>query len=264
MRPLWQILVIGWLAMAVMQLVLYVVQRARRDAGIVDAGWAFGLALLAVWYAATASGDGTRRVLVAVLGGLWGLRLASYLFVNRVLGPEEDGRYQMLREEWGERAQVWFFVFFQIQATWSVLFSIPFLVVALSPAPGLTGWDVAGIVVWLVAVGGETLADMQLARWRADPANKGRTCRAGLWRSSRHPNYFFEWTHWWAYVLLSVGYAWGWVALSGPVVMLVFLYKITGIPYTEKRAIASRGDDYRDYQRTTSAFVPWFPKREKP
>jgi len=251
---------IGLAAMSAMQIVLYFVQRARRDAGIVDAGWAFGLALLAVWYAVMADGAVARRIAVAVLGGVWGLRLASYLFVNRVLGPEEDGRYQMLREHWGDRAQFWFFIFFQIQASWSVLFSIPFLVVAFNPAAALSGWDIAGIAVWAVSVSGETLADLQLARWRARPENRGKTCRAGLWRASRHPNYFFEWLHWWAYVLMAIGYAWGWFALSGPIVMMVFLYKITGIPYTEKRAIASRGDDYREYQRTTSAFFPWFPK----
>ncbi|MFW6163701.1 MAG: DUF1295 domain-containing protein [Planctomycetota bacterium] len=253
---------IGLVAMSLLQLVLYFVQRARRDAGIVDAGWAFGLAALAVWYAVMGEGHPTRRLVMAILAGAWGLRLAGYLFVNRVLGAEEDGRYQMLREQWGERAQVWFFVFFQIQATWSVLFSVPFLVVAFNPAPALAVWDVLGIAVWAVAVGGESLADLQLARWRADPANRGKTCRAGLWRYSRHPNYFFEWLHWWTYVLMAIGLSWGWLAVAGPVVMLVFLYKITGIPYTEKRALASRGDDYREYQRTTSAFIPWLPKRE--
>ena len=101
--PLWQVLVFGWLAMAAMQLVLWLVQRARRDAGIVDAGWAFGLAALAVWYAVAADGDATRRVVVGVLGGVWGLRLAAYLFTNRVLGSEEDGRYQMLGRSSGER-----------------------------------------------------------------------------------------------------------------------------------------------------------------
>src|SRR5262249_38496991 len=91
--------------------------------------------------------------------------------------------------------------------------------------------------------------------------NAGRTCRAGLWRYSRHPNYFFEWTHWFAYPLLAVG-AGGvfWLSAIGPVIMLLMLYRVSGIPFTEAQALRSRGDDYRDYQRTTSAFVPWFPK----
>jgi steroid 5-alpha reductase family enzyme len=244
-----------------MQLVLYLVQRATRDAGIVDAGWAFGLGALAVFYAVCGSGSPARRVVLAVVAGTWSLRLAGYLFVNRVLGGEEDGRYQMLRESWGEKAQLYFFLFFQVQATWSVLFSVPYLVVAHNGAAMWRVWDVLGILVAVAAIGGESLADWQLARFRANPEHRGTTCRVGLWRYSRHPNYFFEWLHWWAYVLLAAGGPYWWVSLSGPVVMLLFLYKITGIPYTETRAIASRGEDYLEYRRTTSAFIPWFPKR---
>ncbi len=253
----------GWAAMALLQLGLYLIQRARRDAGIVDAGWAFGLAVLALWYAWNGTGDPSRRLLVALLGGVWGLRLSAYLFLDRVLPPGEDGRYQMLRERWGDRAQLWFFLFFQVQAFWSVLFSIPFLAVTSNASP-LGPWDILGTVIWLVAVGGESVADRQLARWRSRPENHGKTCREGLWRLSRHPNYFFEWIHWWAYVCLSIGTPWVWAALAGPVAMLLFLYKITGIPYTEARALASRGEDYARYQRSTSAFVPWFPRKESP
>ena len=114
---------------------------------------------------------------------------------------------------------------------------------------------------WLVAVGGEALADRQLSAHKADPANRGKTCRKGLWRYSRHPNYFFEFVHWFAYLALAVG-AGPWpVALCalGPVVMFVFLYRFTGIPYTEQQALRSRGEDYAQYQRTTSAFFPLPP-----
>jgi len=151
-------------------------------------------------------------------------------------------------------------VFFQVQALWSVLFSLPFLPVAFSRAAAPAWYDVAGVAVWLVAVGGEAVADRQLARFRRRPDSGGTTCREGLWRYSRHPNYFFEWVHWFAYVFLALGSPYVWVALWGPVVMLLFLFKLTGIPYTEKRALASRGEDYRRYQQTTSVFVPWPPK----
>jgi steroid 5-alpha reductase family enzyme len=111
-------------------------------------------------------------------------------------------------------------------------------------------------------VAGEALADRQLAAHRRDPANKGKTCRSGLWRYSRHPNYFFEFLHWFAYVFLAVGMGIGWIAASliGPAVMLVFLYRVTGIPYTEAQALRSRGEDYAEYQRTTSPFLPLPPK----
>ena len=130
-------------------------------------------------------------------------------------------------------------------------------------AAGLAWHDYVGLGVWCVAVCGEGLADWQLARFRRRPDSKGRTCREGLWRYSRHPNYFFEWIHWFAYVFLALGSPYVWVALCGPVVMLLFLFKLTGIPYTEKRALASRGEDYRRYQQTTSAFFPWPPKEAK-
>jgi steroid 5-alpha reductase family enzyme len=121
----------------------------------------------------------------------------------------------------------------------------------------------AGIVaVAVLALGGEAIADAQLSRFRRDPANRGTVCRTGLWRYSRHPNYFFEWVHWWAYVLIGIAAPWGWLALFGPALMLLFLFKITGIPPTEARALESRGDAYREYQRTTSVFVPWPPRRE--
>ena len=118
-------------------------------------------------------------------------------------------------------------------------------------------------MVWLISVFGEYVADRQLATFRADPNNKGKTCRAGLWAYSRHPNYFFEWLHWFTYVLLAINSEYFWYSLVGPVVMLAFLYRVSGIPWTEAQALRSRGDDYRRYQEEVSAFVPWFPHKSK-
>lgn len=258
MKPL-QVILVGWAGMAVVMLVFYLFQRRTKNAGIVDFVWAAGLGALAVFYAAAADGGPARRLLLAILAGLWSFRLAGYLLLDRVIGKPEDGRYQMLREGWGAKAETYLFGFFQVQAVWAVMFSIPWLPIVYMRSP--LGWPVyLGILVWLVAVGGESLADRQLARFRADPGSRGKTCRNGLWRYSRHPNYFFEWIHWFAYVCLGIGSPYWPVTLLGPAVMLLFLYKVTGIPYTEKRALLSRGDDYRRYQETTSPFFPWFPK----
>ena len=124
-------------------------------------------------------------------------------------------------------------------------------------------WDWLGFIIWTTAVGGEVMADRQLARFRRDPDNRGKVCQTGLWHYSRHPNYFFEWIHWWSYVFFAIGSIYWWASLAGPVLMLLFLIFITGIPATEAQAVATRGDAYRRYQRTTSPFIPWFPRNDR-
>jgi steroid 5-alpha reductase family enzyme len=252
----------GFIGLVVVMVVLWLFQWSRTDAGIVDVGWAGGLGLLAVWFAFAADGEPQRRILVGALGGAWGLRLAVYLLFNRVIGKEEDGRYQSLRASWGQRANLRFFLFFQAQALLAAVLAIPFLLAGFNARPELHPSEWIALALWLVAIIGESVADRQLAGFRAKPANKGTTCRVGLWRLSRHPNYFFEWLIWCAYALLALSAPYGWIALACPAIMLFFILKVTGIPPTEARALASRGEDYRRYQRTTSAFFPWFPKKE--
>jgi steroid 5-alpha reductase family enzyme len=259
LHPIHQILIVT-ITMVVVMAALWLLQKRRGDAGIVDVAWSAGLGFAAILYAFTSEGALVRRGLLGLLAGGWSLRLASYLLFDRIFRGEEDGRYQRLRSKWGNKADTYFLVFFQFQALLVPLLSLPLLVVAHNSSPGPTGFDIAGILIFLVAIIGEAIADRQLRRFRSDPGNKGKTCRNGLWRYSRHPNYFFEWFHWWAYVAFGVGSTYAWVTLFGPLIMWVFLFKITGIPATEEQAIASRGDDYRDYQRTTSQFFPWPPK----
>ncbi len=261
MNPAWAVLSI-WAGMALLMAVLYAVARQIQNMGLVDLGWTAGVGIAAIFLASVATGAPDRRWLTALLAAVWSLRLGSYVAKDRVLGAEEDARYVMLRKKFGDRQNAWFFVFFQIQAIWVAMFAAALLPAMYLPAALWQWHDFAAIGIWIVAVGGESLADRQLARWRRDPAHEGETCRAGLWRYSRHPNYFFEWVHWFTYVLLAAGWTWGLAALAGPAVMLVLLFKVTGIPYTEKRAVAHRGEDYRAYQRTTSVFVPWPPKSE--
>lgn len=235
-------------------------QRGSANAGIVDVLWSAGMAGGAVFYALVLPGATLPRVLVALLGGLWGARLSLHL-ARRVFSEAEDGRYRALRERWNGH-QGKFLAFFLAQAMFVVFFSIPFWIAAHNPAADWTRWTTLAVAVWLVAVVGESVADRQLAAHRTNLANKGKTCRSGLWRYSRHPNYFFEWLHWFTYVFLSIGLGVGWTALSliGPALMLAFLYRVTGIPYTEAQALRSRGADYAEYQRTTSAFIPLPPR----
>lgn len=255
----------GWAIVAVAMLWAWDWQRRHHDAGIVDVCWSAAMGFLAIWCALFAEGDPLRRLLVGLLGGIWAGRLAWHILTDRVLGKPEDGRYQRLRAHWGERAQPMFLLFFQAQALAAIVFALPFLAAASVAAPLPGAAAVLAVLVWAVAVGGESLADRQLAAWRADPANRGRTCRRGLWAWSRHPNYFFEWFGWFTWPLLAWGEPWAVaVALSGSVLMLATLLRGTGIPYTEMQALASRGEDYRRYQAEVSMFVPWPPKERAP
>jgi steroid 5-alpha reductase family enzyme len=120
---------------------------------------------------------------------------------------------------------------------------------------------ILGTVLFAVGLSLNVLSDRQLAQWRANPDNAGKTCRAGLWRYSRHPNYFFEWLLWVGWAVIATAAPWGWLGWMTPVLLLVLLFTITGIPPTEEQALRGRGEDYRRYQQETSVFVPWFPKR---
>jgi len=236
-------------------------QARTLSANLVDVAWAAGTGGLGVVFAIVGDGDLVRRVLLGLMTGVWGLRLAWYISGRARRHPQEDGRYRYLREHWSTGTQFKFFWFYQVQGLTVMLFSLPFWVIANTAKPAPLGVIAAALLIWLVALSGEAIADRQLAAWRANPANRGVTCRAGLWRYSRHPNYFFEWLHWWSYVVLVWGNPAWWVALVAQATMLVTLFWVTGIPHTERQALASRGDDYRAYQATTSVFIPWFPKR---
>jgi steroid 5-alpha reductase family enzyme len=261
MNP-WIMIILGWISMAAVMGLLWLLQRRTGDAGIVDVAWGMGVGLLALFFVwGSDSGDLTRRVVIACLALCWALRLSVYI-LWRVLTMEEDGRYQTLKQGWGSAAQIKLFWFYQLQAIGSLLFALPMLIAARGTSPmGLS--DFIGIGIWLVAIGGELIADWQLARFRANPENQGKVCREGFWNYSRHPNYFFEWLHWWAYVCLAISAPWGWLTIIGPLLMLHFIINVTGIPPTEAQALKSRGEAYRKYQQTTNAFFPWPPKMKQ-
>lgn len=260
MLTFWQAFFVIWLAMAWLMVAGWAWQRRRRNTGIVDVLWAAGLGASAVFAAVVGNGAVGTRIVLALAGAAWGARLALHLW-HRVGHEPEDGRYRYLREHWhGNQGKI--FGFFQFQAWLVAVFALPFLAVAANPQAS-PGWIVAAAVVWIVSVAGEAVADRQLARFRANSSNRGRTCRDGLWRYSRHPNYFFEWLHWFTYVALAIGSPLAWLSLGGPLVMYLFLRYVSGIPFTEAQALRTRGDDYRRYQESTPMLFPWIPTHER-
>jgi steroid 5-alpha reductase family enzyme len=240
---------------------VFLLARRLDNFGVVDVAWALGFAPVAVFYGCLAGGAGPRRVMITAMAVIWSGRLGGYLW-RRVSGhhPVEDGRYRQLRRDWGANLNARMFQFFQFQALLLVLLSVPFLLAARNPAPALHPLELAGLALWVVALAGETLADAQLAAFKRNAANAGRVCDAGLWRWSRHPNYFFEWLVWVAFAVFALASPGGWIALSCPALMLFFLLKVTGIAYTEAQLLRSKGEAYRSYQQRTSAFVPWPPR----
>lgn len=262
LHTFWLTTAYGALAMFLFFSLLWLLHLKLRNASIVDVGWSTGLAMLAGGYAWALAPGQPRAWLLAVMVAVWGGRLAAYLAVRIYREGHEEGRYVRLRESWQTHIPAKFFVFYQAQAMLDVVLAVPFLLVALNPAPGLGPWEILGCVVWVAAVCGESLADQQLAAFKSDPANRGKVCRRGLWAWSRHPNYFFEWLIWVAFAVFACGSPWGWLGWLSPLLMLHFIWNVTGIPATEEQAVSTKGEAYRRYQRETSAFFPWFPKRE--
>jgi len=237
-------------------------QTTTRDATSVDAAWAIAIGVLGLLSAAFGAGHGLQRAVAGAIAGTWSGRLAWHLVVHRVFGhAQEDGRYRAMREHWGTRANAFLFFFYQAQAAAALLFALPFWLLAQHDAAGLATVQWCGLAVVCIAQGLEAVADRQLERHRRDPGQKGRTCRSGLWRTSRHPNYFFEWLTWCGIAGVAFPAA-GWLALLQPAVMFVLVRFVSGVPFTELQSLKSRGDDYRRYQRETNAFVPWWPRRE--
>ena len=257
-----QLLLIGAGITGAMMTALWALHLWVRNAAVVDVGWASGIGILAVVYAVIGNGDPRHRLIAGILGGVWSVRLALYIG-HRVIGEPEDERYAELREKWATNLPVKFLLFFLGQGALDVVLAIPFLLVAINPHAGIGGLEFAGIVLWAISVAGESVSDGQLRRFKADVRNRGQVCQVGLWRYSRHPNYFFEWLVWCAFALFALGSPLGWLALICPAMMLYFLLRVTGIPATEEHALKSRGAAYAEYQRTTSAFVPW-PQRASP
>jgi steroid 5-alpha reductase family enzyme len=248
------------LAMSIM-VVVWIFAKRMNNAGIVDIWWSYSFAPVAVFYGLFGSGHALRNSLIAAMVCAWSIRLGTHLY-KRVMAhhPDEDPRYAALRTQFPKNTWLMFFGFFQLQAVLIGLLSIPVAIACVNPVGGVRLFEVAGLVLWLVAIAGESIADTQLALFRASPANKGRVCDFGLWKYSRHPNYFFEWLVWVAYFVFALGSPWGWVGIISPALMLYFLTCVTGIRPSEEQSLKSRGDAYRRYQERTSPFIPWFPK----
>ncbi|MBM3121529.1 MAG: DUF1295 domain-containing protein [Chloroflexi bacterium] len=247
-----------------LMILLWLLSLALRNASIVDIFWGTGFVIVA-WAAFLFTPDGflPRKLLLAALVTIWGLRLSIHI-LRRNWGKPEDFRYAAWRQESGR--SWWWFSFFKVFLLQGVLLwiiSTPLVAAQFSPAPARLGLlDVLGVLLWAFGFYFEAAGDAQLERFKSNPANKGKLLTTGVWHYTRHPNYFGDAAQWWGYFLIAAG-AGGWWTVFSPVLMTLLLVRVSGVALLEKTLIETK-PGYREYAQTTSAFVPWFPRRPRP
>ncbi len=234
-----------------------------KNVSIVDAMWALSLPVPVVIYLITFDAVLLRKGLLLSMALVWSLRLGLHL-AKRIYShhPDEDPRYKSLRDHWGpEKADRNFLAVFLINATLVFLLSLPFYYSAKNGS-ALSIIEFIGLGVFIIGLIGESISDSQLNKFKKMNTNK-EICEVGLWNYSRHPNYFFEAVIWVGIYLFACGSSGGVYTMHAPILMIILLTKVSGIPPAEKSSLKSKGDAYRKYQQTTSAFVPWFKKQPK-
>lgn len=258
-----ELLIYGQVGASILMFFAWIHALVIKNTSYVDALWGYGVGILGFIFLtlATDNCDPARLALLKALLITWSVRLGTYL-LKRCQGKTEDARYAYLREYMGKKANLGFFIFFQIQAFWVVLFASPFLILVRNPNP-INSMDHIGLIIWLIGFSGVHIADKQLKIFKSQPdCTRADVCSTGLWKYSRHPNYFFEWVLWISYIFL------GWQAPLGewllliPVILYIFLSKITGVPFVEARKLEASGKEYESYIQQTNSFFPGLPKNK--
>lgn len=238
---------------------VFVLALLKKDNSIVDVAWGIGFILVALLTFFLEPGFTWRHILVTGLVCIWGIRLALYIYF-RNKGRGEDFRYARWRKEWGK-----FFVLrsylqvFMLQGILLLIVSYPVLLVNRSEIDRFTFWDAVGIGVWSIGFFFEAAGDYQLSQFKKNPGNKGKIMTRGLWSFTRHPNYFGEATLWWGIFLIALPVRNGWTAVVGPALITFLLLRVSGVTMLEKKY--AKNQEFLDYARRTSPFIPWFPKK---
>lgn len=237
----------------------FVISLIKKRNDVADVAWGLGFVLI-TWTSFFISEDsGVRGLLVGVLVGVWGLRLAWHIH-TRNKGKAEDYRYLAWRKEWGK----WFYLrsYFQVyllQGALLFLIVMPVLLINKNGGAGLGLLDFIGVAVWLVGFLFEVIGDAQLARFIKNPANKGKLMQSGLWAYSRHPNYFGEVTQWWGVWLVALSVPYGWFGIIGPLTITFLILKVSGVPLLERKM--DENPEFEAYKERVSIFIPWKPKK---
>lgn len=252
----------AFIVMVIVMTITWLFAKRWDNYSVVDVVWPFSFSLVGWFYFYTSQGWWVRKVLALSVVMLWSLRL-TYFLARRVYShhPAEDSRYKTLRQEYGSQLVWRFLLFFQYQGISVVLLSLVYLESLRNQNETLHWLEIVGWCLSLISLCGESIADAQAQKFKSDPANRSKVCDVGLWKYSRHPNYFFESMIWWGFYVSALGTAGAAYTVYAPLTILFILVKVTGIPPSEAQAVQKRGDLYRQYQARTSAFIPWFPKK---
>jgi len=240
---------------------LWVASVIAKNVSIVDLFWGLGFILSGVFYFLKTGGNEPRKIILILLVSVWALRLSVYL-AWRNIGKGEDFRYKQFREKYGANRYWWisFFQTFLLQGILMWLISATLLGAQIQKQNSSLGvLDYAGIVLWIIGFCFESIGDLQLARFKNDPANKGKVLDKGLWRYTRHPNYFGDSAVWWGYGFLCLA-AGSYLPVLGSVLMTALIIKVSGVALLEK-SLKEQKPEYKEYIENTSAFLPWFPKK---
>ncbi|MBN1285199.1 MAG: DUF1295 domain-containing protein [Anaerolineae bacterium] len=255
----------GGLVILAAMTILWLISLLVKDASIVDIFWGIGFVITGwVYFALTPDGAPGRKWLIGVLVTIWGLRLAGYI-AWRNLPKGEDFRYRQWREQYG--ARWWWLSYFRVFLLQGVIMwvvSAPLLAAQISPTPDLGLPDLLGAAVWGVGFYFEAVGDWQMARFKAKPENKGKVLSSGVWRYTRHPNYFGDAAQWWGFWLIAVGTlsAAGLLSVFSPALMTFLLLRVSGVAMLEK-SLRDAKPQYKEYIETTSAFFPCPPRKSR-
>jgi steroid 5-alpha reductase family enzyme len=238
----------------------WLVSLVLKNASIVDIVWGLGFVITSWVLALTIDGDSTRQILLAVMVGLWGLRLGGYL-AKRNIGHGEDWRYKAMRKKKGARfGLISLVTVFGLQGVLMWIVSLPVMFGNSDATPGVGPLAVIGVMVWAVGLSFEAIGDWQLVQFKKDPNNAGKVMQTGLWSLTRHPNYFGDALLWWGIGIVGAETGSGVIGFIGPVVMTVLLLRVSGVPMLE-RSLMKRREGYAEYAARTSSFIPRPPKR---
>lgn len=254
------LLLLSAVAILVYMTVFFLLATLKKDSSIVDIGWGLGFVLVAFLTLFVSKNFYAKQIIVSLLVLLWGVRLALHVY-SRNKGKDEDWRYKKWREDWGSRYLIRAFLqIFMLQGFFMLVISSSFIYINSSDLKTFNILDYLGIIIWVIGFFFEAVGDWQLSKFKSDQKNKGKIMTSGLWKYTRHPNYFGEVTIWWGIFLLALSIPGSWITILSPLTITFLLLKVSGIPLLEKKYEGNK--EFKEYKKRTNAFFPWLPKNK--